>query len=140
MVDCDSGPESESVKFYRLQLQLRLWPKRSTPTYSNSGLDSDSAALLRTTPRKPKTQERLPINGSEGLVCSFPQMTMGARLLGRQSLKGAYRGIVVACVHDCAVALRVWCYSTKVSNRQNNARPLAYLLSEINAQLSFVGT
>ena len=47
MVDCDSGPESESVKFYRLQLRLRLRPKRSTPTDSNSGLDSDSAALPR---------------------------------------------------------------------------------------------
>ena len=47
---CDSGPESESVKFYRLQLQLRLQPKRSTPTDSNSGLDSDSAALTITDP------------------------------------------------------------------------------------------
>ena len=41
----DSGPESESAKFYRLQLRLRIWPKPSTPTDPNSGLDSDSAAL-----------------------------------------------------------------------------------------------
>ena len=45
---CDSGPESESAKFYRLQLWLQLWSKRSTPTNSNSGLDSDPAALILT--------------------------------------------------------------------------------------------
>ena len=39
---CDSGSESEAATFYRLQLWLRLQPKRSTPT----GLDSDSAALI----------------------------------------------------------------------------------------------
>ena len=32
----------------RLQIRLRLRPERSTPTDSNSGLDSDSAALLGT--------------------------------------------------------------------------------------------
>ena len=36
-------------KIYRLQLQLQ--PKRSTPTDSSYGLDSDSAALRRITPR-----------------------------------------------------------------------------------------
>ena len=41
---CDSGRESESAKFYRFQLRLK--PERSTPTDSNSGLDSDSAALV----------------------------------------------------------------------------------------------
>ena len=46
VLTCDSGTESESAKFYRLQLRLRLQPKRSTPTDSNSGLDSDSAALI----------------------------------------------------------------------------------------------
>ena len=46
IVSCDSGPESESPKFYRLQLRLRLQTKRSTPTDSNSSLDSDSAALV----------------------------------------------------------------------------------------------
>ena len=45
MLYCDSGPESESVKWYRLQLRLRLRPKWLTPTESNSGLDSDPAAL-----------------------------------------------------------------------------------------------
>ena len=48
LVVCDSRSESESANFYRLQLRLRLWPKRSTPTDSNSGLDSDSAALVLT--------------------------------------------------------------------------------------------
>ena len=43
---CDSGPKSESAKFYRLQLRPRLQPKQSTPTDCNSGLDSDSATLL----------------------------------------------------------------------------------------------
>ena len=43
---CDSGPESESAKFYRLQLRLGLKPKRSTLTDSSSGLDSDSVALI----------------------------------------------------------------------------------------------
>ena len=32
----DSAPHSESAKFRRLQLRLRLPPKRSTPTDSNS--------------------------------------------------------------------------------------------------------
>ena len=32
-------------KIYRLQLRLRIQPKRSTRADSNSGLDSDSAAL-----------------------------------------------------------------------------------------------
>ena len=41
----DSGPESESAKFYRLPLRLRLQVKRSTPTDSNSSFDSDYAAL-----------------------------------------------------------------------------------------------
>ena len=45
VLSCDSGPEPESAKFDRLQ--LRLQPKRSTLTDSNSGLDSDSAALLQ---------------------------------------------------------------------------------------------
>ena len=45
-VYCDSGPESESAKFYRLQPRLRLQTKRSTPTDPNSGFDSDSAALV----------------------------------------------------------------------------------------------
>ena len=44
MLACDSGPESESAKFYRLQLRIRLQSKRSTPTASNCGLDSDSAS------------------------------------------------------------------------------------------------
>ena len=43
LLTCDTG--LESVKFHRLQLPLRLQPKRSTPTDSNSGLDSASAAL-----------------------------------------------------------------------------------------------
>ena len=43
---CVSGPESRSAKFYRLQHRLRLQPKRPTLIDSNSGLDSDSAALL----------------------------------------------------------------------------------------------
>ena len=42
----DSGPGSESAKFYRLQFRLRLHLKRSTPTDSNSGLNSDSEALV----------------------------------------------------------------------------------------------
>ena len=46
LLTCDSGPESESAKFYRLQLWLWLRPKQSTPTDSNCGLDSNSAALL----------------------------------------------------------------------------------------------
>ena len=46
LVLCDSGPESQSVKFYRLQLWLRLQAKRSTLTNSNSGIDSDFAALV----------------------------------------------------------------------------------------------
>ena len=36
MLTCYSGQESESDKFYRLQLRLRLLPKWSTPTDSNS--------------------------------------------------------------------------------------------------------
>ena len=44
MVACVSGPGSESAKFYRLQLRLRLHLKQSTPTDSNSGLDSDFTA------------------------------------------------------------------------------------------------
>ena len=47
-VACDSGPESESATFYHLQLRLQLQTKQSTPTDSNSGLDSDSAALVKT--------------------------------------------------------------------------------------------
>ena len=47
-VSFDSGSESESAKFHRLQLRLRLREKWSTPTDSNSGLDSDSAALVIT--------------------------------------------------------------------------------------------
>ena len=43
----DSQPKSESTKFYRLQLRLGLQPIWSTPTDSNSGLDSDSAALVQ---------------------------------------------------------------------------------------------
>ena len=43
------GPKSESATFCRLQLRLRLQAKWSTPTDSNSGLDSDSSALLTTT-------------------------------------------------------------------------------------------
>ena len=43
---CDSGQDSESTKLYRLQLRLWFQPKRSTPTDPNSGLDSDSTALL----------------------------------------------------------------------------------------------
>ena len=43
---CDSGPESGQAKFYRLQLRLQLQPKQSTPTDPNSGLDSNSAALV----------------------------------------------------------------------------------------------
>ena len=46
MLACDSGPESGSAKFLRLQLRLRLKSKRSTPTDSNSGLDSAPAALM----------------------------------------------------------------------------------------------
>ena len=46
IVSCDSGPESESTKFYRLQLRLRLQAKWSTPTDSSSDLDSDSASLV----------------------------------------------------------------------------------------------
>ena len=45
LVVCDSGPESKSARFYRLQLRLPLRPKRSTRADSSSGLDSDSAAL-----------------------------------------------------------------------------------------------
>ena len=45
VVSCNSGPESESTKFYRLQFRLRIRTKQSTWTDSNSGLDSDSAAL-----------------------------------------------------------------------------------------------
>ena len=45
LVSHDYGPESESAKFYRLHLRLRLQAKRSTPTDSNSGFNSDSAAL-----------------------------------------------------------------------------------------------
>ena len=41
----DSGRESELANFYRLQLRVRLQPKRPTPVDSNSGFDSDSAAL-----------------------------------------------------------------------------------------------
>ena len=52
VASCDSGPESESAKFYRLQFRLRLRPKRSTPIDSNSGLDSDSAALATAMTRK----------------------------------------------------------------------------------------
>ena len=39
---CNSGPESESHKFYRLRLQ----PKPSTLTDSNFGLDFDSSGLV----------------------------------------------------------------------------------------------
>ena len=46
VVFCDSGPELESAKC--LRLQLRPQAKRSTPTDSSSGLESDSAALLNT--------------------------------------------------------------------------------------------
>ena len=46
MIACVSGSESESAIFYRLQLRLR--PKRSAPTDSNSGLDSDSAGQVLT--------------------------------------------------------------------------------------------
>ena len=48
LVSFDSGSESESAKFHRLQLRLRLREKWSTPTDSNSGLDTDSAALVIT--------------------------------------------------------------------------------------------
>ena len=41
-----TGPESESVRFYRLRLRLRLRPKLPTPTDSDSDSDSDSAALI----------------------------------------------------------------------------------------------
>ena len=41
MLACDSVPESESAKFCRLQLRLRI-----QPSDSNSGLISDSAALV----------------------------------------------------------------------------------------------
>ena len=47
MLACDSGPASGSEKIYRLQLRFRPKPKRPTPTDSNSGLDSDFAALHR---------------------------------------------------------------------------------------------
>ena len=46
LVSYESGPESESAKFYRLTSQLRFQAKRSTPTDSNFGPDSDSAALI----------------------------------------------------------------------------------------------
>ena len=46
VLTCDSGPELESAYFCRLQLRLPLQTKRSTPTYSKFGLDSNSAALL----------------------------------------------------------------------------------------------
>ena len=42
-----AGLEPESVKFYRVRLRLRLWPKLSTPTDSDSGFDSDSAPLKK---------------------------------------------------------------------------------------------
>ena len=45
VLTCDSGSESEPARFDRFQ--LRLMRKRSTPTDSNPGLDSDSAALIR---------------------------------------------------------------------------------------------
>ena len=44
---CDSGPESESAKFYRFHLRLRLQPKRSTPTDSNSCLIPATQPCLR---------------------------------------------------------------------------------------------
>ena len=47
LVPCDSEPESETVKCYRLQFRLRLQVKRSTPTDFNTGIDSVSAALLK---------------------------------------------------------------------------------------------
>ena len=49
VVAFDSGSASESVKFYRFQFRLRILPRRATPIDSNSGLDSDSAALPVTT-------------------------------------------------------------------------------------------
>ena len=47
VASCDSGPESESAKFYLLQLRIQLRPKRSTQIDPNSGLNFDSAAVLR---------------------------------------------------------------------------------------------
>ena len=43
----ESGRESESAKFCRLQFRLWLQSKRSTPTYSIRGVDSDSVAPHR---------------------------------------------------------------------------------------------
>ena len=50
MLPCDSGPESESAKFYRPQLRLRLQEKQATPADSNSGLDFDSTSLILSMP------------------------------------------------------------------------------------------
>ena len=44
VVVCGSG--LESTKFSRLQVRLRLQPKRATRADSTSGFDSDSAALV----------------------------------------------------------------------------------------------
>ena len=45
------------AKMLLTPLRLRLQPKQSTPTDSNSSLDSDSAAL-RTTPSSPRCSQR----------------------------------------------------------------------------------
>ena len=45
LVSCNSGPKSESAKFYGLQLRLRLNAKQFSPTDSNSSFESNSASL-----------------------------------------------------------------------------------------------
>ena len=52
VASCDSGWRRSQQNFYRLQLGLRLRPIQSSPVDSNSGLDSDSAALHTTVPFK----------------------------------------------------------------------------------------
>ena len=42
---CIYKTQSTTVKFHRIQLRLRLRPKRSTPIHFNSGFDSDSTTM-----------------------------------------------------------------------------------------------